>query len=74
MSIPQLHVHSQYSFLDGIESVADIVKAVADRGASSIAITEHGNLCSLPELMKEAGEQGINPIPGCEFYFTDDYQ
>lgn len=71
--INHLHVHSQYSTLDGLSTVKDIVARAKELGARSVAITDHASISSLPELMKEAKEAGIKPVVGCEFYVVDKY-
>lgn len=66
-----LHNHSHYSILDGLSKVPDIVTRAKAIGASAVAITDHANINSLPELFSEAKAQGIKPIIGCEFYLVD---
>ncbi|TVR42626.1 MAG: DNA polymerase III subunit alpha [Bacteroidia bacterium] len=66
-----LHVHTQYSILDGASAIAPLVKKAADDGMPALAITDHGNMYGVPEFMEEAKKQGIKPIIGCEMYVTD---
>jgi DNA polymerase III subunit alpha len=61
-----LHVHSQYSQLDGAIRVKDLVKQVAKLGMKSVAITDHASMYGAIQLHKYAKEFGIQPIIGCE--------
>ena len=63
-----LHVHTQYSILDGAASIAGILKAAAKRGMKSIAITDHGNMFGVKLFHKKAKDVGIKPILGVEAY------
>ena len=63
-----LHVHSDYSFLDGGATVAGLAKRAANLGMSSLALTDHGNMCGLIDLQRECTKQGVKPILGCEIY------
>lgn len=63
-----LHVHSQYSLLDGMGKIPDIVKKVKDSGMTACAITDHGVGYGLPEFYNCCKENGIKPILGCEVY------
>ncbi|MDR1725551.1 MAG: DNA polymerase III subunit alpha [Bacteroidales bacterium] len=63
-----LHVHSQYSILDGQASVKNLVKKTKELGMQSIAITDHGNLYGVLDFYNTAIEEGIKPILGCEMY------
>ena len=63
-----LHVHTQYSILDGASSIAGILKAAAKKGMKSIAITDHGNMFGVKLFHKKAKEIGIKPILGVEAY------
>jgi DNA polymerase-3 subunit alpha len=65
-----LHTHSEYSMLDGMSRVSDIVKAVKEDGQKAVAITDHGHLGSVPELLSVARKEDIKPIIGQEFYIT----
>ena len=63
-----LHVHSQYSILDGQASVSDLVaKAVSD-GMTSIALTDHGTMLGIKDFFDTCRKKGIKPILGCETY------
>lgn len=68
MSFVHLHVHSDYSFLDGGATVAGLAKRAANLGLPALALTDHGNMCGVLDLQRECGKQGIKPILGCEIY------
>ncbi|MBP7892917.1 MAG: DNA polymerase III subunit alpha [Firmicutes bacterium] len=61
-----LHVHSQYSFLDGADTCTTLVARAASFGMPAIAITDHNNVSAMVELTKAAAEHGIKPICGTE--------
>ena len=63
-----LHVHTQYSILDGASSIPELIKKVKTTGMKAIAITDHGNMFGVKEFHNEAKKQGIKPIIGCEVY------
>lgn len=65
-----LHVHTQYSLLDGLCRIPRMVQMAKDMNMPAIAITDHGNLYGAMHLYKEAKAQGIKPIIGCEIYMT----
>ena len=67
-----LHVHSQYSMLDGAIRIDKLCKAVKDDGMHAVALTDHGNMYGAMQLYKSAKNAGIKPIIGCEVYFTTD--
>lgn len=67
-----LHNHSNYSFLDGLSTVEGLTKRAVELGQPAIALTEHGNMCSFPDLEKFCIEQKIKPIFGVELYVTHD--
>lgn len=67
-----LHVHSEYSFLDGANRIDKLVDTVAKSGFYAVALTDHGNLCGVPEFFKKAQAAGIKPIVGCELYVEGD--
>ena len=67
-----LHVHTQYSLLDGASSIpAMLDKAKAD-GQKACAISDHGNMFGVFEFVKEANKRNLLPIVGCEFYMVED--
>jgi DNA polymerase-3 subunit alpha len=63
-----LHNHTQYSLLDGLTKVPELVKHVKEQGMSAVAVTDHGTLSGTIEFYKEAKAQGIKPIIGIETY------
>lgn len=63
-----LHVHSEYSLLDGACKIKDLVRRVKELGQTSVAITDHGVMYGAVDFYKEAKKQGIKPIIGCEVY------
>jgi len=63
-----LHVHTEYSLLDGISRIPDLVEAASRHHMSSLAITDHGVLYGAVDFYLAAKAKGINPIIGCEMY------
>lgn len=63
-----LHVHTEYSLLDGANRIKDLIKRTKELGMDSIAITDHGVMYGVIEFYKEAVSNGIKPILGCEVY------
>ena len=63
-----LHTHTEYSMLDGISRIPDLVRQVRGMGMESLAITDHGNLYGVVDFYSECKEAGIKPIIGCEVY------
>ena len=63
-----LHVHTEYSLLDGANRIKKLVEAAKDMGMPAIAITDHGNMYGAVEFYKAAKAVGIKPIIGCEVY------
>ena len=63
-----LHNHSDYSLLDGAQTVQTLVNTIDDLGMDSVALTEHGNMFSVLPYYKSAKKAGIKPIIGCEVY------
>lgn len=63
-----LHVHSDYSFLDGGATCAGLAKRAANLGMSALALTDHGNMCGLIDHYAACRKEGIKPIMGCEIY------
>lgn len=68
MSFVHLHVHTEYSLLDGACRLDRLCSVAKERGQNAIAITDHGNLFGAVDFYKEAKKQGIKPIIGCEVY------
>lgn len=63
-----LHVHSEYSLLDGACRIKKIVKKVKELGQTAIAVTDHGVMYGAVDFYREALAAGIKPIIGCEVY------
>ncbi|NLD50068.1 MAG: DNA polymerase III subunit alpha [Clostridiaceae bacterium] len=63
-----LHVHTEYSLLDGANRIRDLIRYVKELGMDSIAITDHGVMYGVVDFYKEAVNNGIKPILGCEIY------
>src|SRR6478672_8468978 len=79
MNFSHLHVHTQYSLLDGAASIKNLYKKAIADGMPALAISDHGNMFGAFEFVKEAynhknedGSLKVKPIVGCEFYITTD--
>ena len=68
MSFAHLHVHTEFSLLDGSNKIKEYVSRVKELGMNSEAITDHGVMYGVIDFYREAKKQGINPILGCEVY------
>lgn len=69
-SFVHLHVHSEYSLLDGAARIPDLVNKAADLGMTTLALTDHGVMYGAIPFYKACIERGIKPIIGCEAYMT----
>ncbi len=67
-----LHVHTEYSLLDGATRVNDLCTRAKELGMPAVAITDHGYMYGCAEFYQAAIKAGIKPIIGCEIYFTPD--
>lgn len=67
-SFIHLHLHSQYSLLDGAADIKKVIKKTKELGMSSVAITDHGAMYGVIDFYTEAHLAGIKPIIGCEVY------
>jgi DNA polymerase III subunit alpha len=67
-----LHVHSEFSILDGACRIPDLVTRAAELEMPAVALTDHGSLAGVVELYRGAGKAGVKPIVGCEVYVCDD--
>jgi len=65
-----LHVHSEYSLLDGAARIEELVKKAKEHGMDALAITDHGVMYGVVDFYKKAKEYGIKPILGCEVYIA----
>src|SRR5215470_15901482 len=68
MSFVHLHVHTQYSLLDGANKLGPLLDHAKESGMPAMAITDHGNMFGAVEFYKKAVDRGIKPIIGCEAY------
>src|ERR1700759_3063125 len=68
-----LHVHSEYSLLDGASKISGLVERAAEFGQPALGLTDHGVMNGAVELYKACQGQGIKPIVGCEIYVVDDH-
>ena len=68
MAFAHLHVHTEYSLLDGSNKIKEYVKRVKELGMDSAAITDHGVMYGVIDFYRAAREAGINPVIGCEVY------
>ena len=65
-----LHVHTQYSLLDGAIRVGDLLAKCREYGMAAVAVTDHGSMFGALEFYVQAKKAGIKPIIGCEFYIS----
>ncbi|HBL76034.1 MAG: DNA polymerase III subunit alpha [Bacteroidetes bacterium GWF2_42_66] len=70
ISFTHLHVHSQYSILDGAASVRGLVTKAKGDGMTALALTDHGNMFGIKEFYDVCRKEGIKPILGCETYVS----
>ncbi len=71
MSFVHLHLHSQYSLLDGAVKLKELMQAVKEHGSPAVALTDHGNMYGTFQFVQLANEAGIKPIVGCEVYLVE---
>lgn len=69
-SFVHLHVHSEYSMLDGAARVGELIQAAKGEGMPAVAVTDHGNVFGAYDFWKQATDAGIKPIIGTEAYIT----
>src|SRR5215210_5188528 len=67
-----LHVHSEYSILDGACRIPALAARAAELEMPAVALTDHGSLAGAVELYREARKHGVKPLLGCEVYVSDD--
>ncbi|MBP5275592.1 MAG: DNA polymerase III subunit alpha [Lachnospiraceae bacterium] len=72
MAFTHLHVHTEYSLLDGSNKIKEYVKRVKELGMTHAAITDHGTMYGCVAFYEEAKKAGITPIIGCEVYVAPD--
>ena len=68
MAFTHLHVHTEYSLLDGISRIPELVERTGDLGMDSLAITDHGTFYGVVDFYSACRDAGIKPIIGCEVY------
>ena len=68
MGFVHLHVHTQYSLLDGAADINRLLDCAKEKNMSSIAITDHGVMYGVADFFSAAVKRGIHPIIGCEVY------
>ena len=68
MGFVHLHVHTEFSLLDGACRIRDLIPRVQALGQSAVAITDHGNMYGVIDFYKAAKAAGVKPIIGCEVY------
>ena len=66
-----LHVHTEYSLLDGLSKISDLVSYIKKEDMKSVAITDHGAMYGVIEFYKKCKKEGIKPIIGMEAYTTN---
>ena len=67
-----LHVHSQFSLLDGASGIPGMMQKAQNDGMKAVALTDHGNMFGAFKFVAEASKYNIKPIVGCEFYLVED--
>ena len=72
-SCAHLHVHSEYSLLDGACKIEDLAERAAAFGQPALGLTDHGVMNGAVELYKACRKHGVKPIVGCEIYLVDDH-
>ena len=74
MSAPfvHLHVHSEFSILDGACRIPALARKAAELEMPAVSLTDHGSMAGAIDLVKAAGQHGVKPIVGCEVYVVDD--
>ena len=71
MNFTHLHVHTEYSLLDGSNKIKECVTRVKELGMDSVAITDHGVMYGVIDFYRAAKAEGIRPILGCEVYVAN---
>jgi DNA polymerase-3 subunit alpha len=73
-SFTHLHVHTEYSMLDGAARIADVVGSAVADGQPAIGITDHGNMYGILDFYKECKAQGVKPVLGSELYMAHEHR
>lgn len=66
-----LHVHTEYSLLDGLSKTGDLISNIKENGMDAVAVTDHGAMYGIIEFYKKARKEGVKPIIGMEAYTTN---
>ena len=69
-SFVHLHLHTEYSLLDGAIRIPELMKKVIECGMPAVAMTDHGNMYGAIEFYQAAAKAGVKPIIGCEVYMA----
>src|SRR3954468_16601321 len=67
-----LHVHSEYSILDGACRIPDLVRRAAELEMPAVSLTDHGSMAGAVQLWQKTRNTGVKPVIGCEVYVADD--
>lgn len=67
-----LHVHTQYSLLDGAAAIGEMMEKAVQDNMKAVALTDHGNMFGAFKFVSEARKRNLKPIVGCEFYMVED--
>lgn len=73
MSFVHLHLHTDYSMMDGCQKPAVVFERLKELGMNKVAVTNHGNVINMPYIIEQGAKKGIQVIPGCEFYVCWDH-
>lgn len=73
MSFVHLHLHTDYSMMDGCQKPSMVFERLKELGMNKVAITNHGNVINMPYMIEQGTKAGIQVIPGCEFYVCWDH-
>src|SRR5207248_5459909 len=71
-SFTHLHLHTEFSMLDGAARVGEVIAAAAADGQPAIGITDHGNMYGVLDFYKECRERGLTPVIGTEAYMASE--
>jgi len=70
MSFTHLHLHTEYSLLDGLNKISELATRVKDLGMDAVAITDHGNMYGAMEFYEQMKKASVKPIIGVEIYIA----
>ena len=68
MGFVHLHLHTQYSLLDGANKISELIPKISELGMPAVAMTDHGNMFGAVDFYRAADAAGVQPIIGCEAY------